>query len=392
MAGKHSYIVAAKRSPIGNFLSGLSKLTAPQIGAQVAKATIAESGVDPAAINEVYIGQVLQAGVGQNPARQVALAAGIPDKISCTTINKVCGSSLQSVMFADQTIRSGDADVVLCGGIESMSQAPFYVKGMRTGHKFGDAQLIDGMQFDGLTNIFDMQIMGILGDYTGKKAGVTRQQCDEFAYRSHKRADAASQSGAFDKARVPIEIPKAAEKFNKDETIRADISVEKLAALKPVFGADGLLTAGNSSALSDGASTLLAVSEAGLKRCSAKPMARIVGQFTSGGPPKELFFAPIEACRKACEKAGWNVQDVDLWEMNEAFSTQMLACMQALELNPDKVNVHGGAIALGHPIGASGCRILTQLAHALHTLNKKRGVASLCLGGGNAVAVAIEAV
>lgn len=390
MASQSSYIVDARRSPIGNFLGGLSKLTAPQIGAQVATALLKTTGVDPAAIDEVYIGEVLQAGVGQNPARQVALAAGIPDKISCTTINKVCGSSLQATMFADQAIRAGDADLVMTGGIESMSNTPFYLKNYRTGHKFGNAELVDGMQFDGLVNIYDNTIMGVHGDYTGHKAGVTRQQCDEFAFSSHKRAAAANAAGHFDKYRVGISVPKADQPFNVDETIRADISIEKLAKLSPVFGKDGLLTAGNSSALSDGAAMALIASENGLKKFKARPMARIASQFTSGGPPKELFFAPIEAVRKASEKAGWRLGEVDLFEMNEAFSTQMLACIKGLEVDPAKVNVHGGAIALGHPIGASGARILGQLIYALQITGGKRGIASLCLGGGNAVAVAVE--
>ena len=391
MSKATSYIVAARRAPIGSFLGGLSKLTAPQIGAQVASALLNDAGVDRAAVNEVFIGQVLQAGVGQNPARQVALGAGFPDKISCSTINKVCGSSLQAAMFADQVIRAGDADLVLAGGIESMSNAPFYVRDHRTGHKFGDATLIDGMQFDGLTNIFDMQIMGAIGDYTGKKAGLKREQLDEYAARSHKRAVAAEQNGWFKTARVAINVPKADAPMNTDETVRADINLEKLAKLRPAFAADGLLTAGNSSTLSDGAAMVLVASEAGLRRCSAKPLARIVAHYTSGGPPQELFFAPIEACRKVCEKAGWEVSKVDLWELNEAFSTQMLAGINALELDQERVNVHGGAIALGHPIGASGARILGQLVHALHTHKKQRGVASLCLGGGNAVAMAVEA-
>lgn len=390
MSIKTTYIVAAKRSPIGSYLAGLSKLTAPQIGAQVASALIQEAGADAAGIDEVFIGQVLQAGVGQNPARQVALAARIPDKISCTTVNKVCGSSLQAVMFADQVCRAGDAELILAGGIESMSQAPFYVRNYRTGHKFGDAQLIDGMQFDGLINIYDHGIMGEIGDYTGKKAGVTREQCDQFACRSHRRALEANQKGLFNSARVPINVPKLERPFNTDETVRPEISIEKLAKLPAVFSKDGMLTAGNSSSLSDGAAMTLVATDAGLRRCNAKPMARIVAQFTSGGPPRELFFAPIEACRRVCEKAGWTLDSVDLWEMNEAFSTQMLANIKALELNEDKVNIQGGAIALGHPIGASGARILGQLVHALHSQNKKRGVASLCLGGGNAVALAVE--
>ncbi len=392
MAASNAYLVAGRRSPIGGFLGGLSKLTAPQIGAQVAQRLLADTGADPGSIDEVLVGEVLQAGVGQNPARQVALGAGLPPTISAVTINKVCGSGLQCAMFADTLIRAGDADLVLTGGIESMSQAPFYVRNLRNGNKFGNTELTDGMIFDGLTNIYDKQLMGLLGEYTARKAGLQRDALDEFAFNSHKRAAAADQQGFFDKARVPISVPRTDVPFNTDETIRPDISVEQLAKLRPAFEKDGVLTAGNSSSLSDGAAMVLVASEAGLSRISAKPMARLVAQHTAGVEPKELFFAPIDAARKVCEKAGWNLHDVDLWEINEAFSSQMLACTNALELDLNKVNVNGGAIALGHPIGASGARILTTLLFALETRNVKRGVATLCLGGGNAVAVAVEMV
>lgn len=392
MSKTPTYVVSTKRSPIGNLLGGLSKLVAPAIGAQVAQALVEHARVKPADVDEVVIGEVLQCGVGQNPARQVALGAGLPDTISCVTVNKVCGSSLQAVMFADMMIRAGEAEVVLAGGIESMTLSPHFVRNMRSGTKFGNVELIDTMLYDGLTNIYDNTIMGTIAEETGARAGVTRQQMDEFSVRSHQRAAKADQSGWFDASRVPIRIPKADAAFNKDETIRADVTLEKLAALRPAFRPDGAITAGNASAISDGAAMVLVAGEKGLAKCGAAPLARIVGHATAGGPPRDLFFAPIAACKKLCEKIGWDRAKVDLWELNEAFASQMLACMKGLELSPDNVNIHGGAIALGHPIGASGARVLDTLVHALKRNNLKRGIASLCLGGGNAVALAVEII
>ena len=386
-----TYIVGAKRSPIGSLLGGLSRIPAPQLGATVAKALLDETKADRAAINEVFIGQVLQAGAGQAPARQVALGAGIPDTISCVTVNKVCGSGLQAAMFADTAIRAGDADLILAGGIESMSLAPFLVRNLRAGHKYGTSELVDCMAFDGLSNVYDGEIMGLIAEETAQRAGVTRQQQDEFALRSHQRAAAAEKDGFFTPFRVPIPMPKG-DPFNVDETIRFDASIEKMNSLKPVFRKDGTVTAANASSISDGAAMALLASETGLKKCGAAPLARVVAHYTSGGPPRELFLAPIAACRGVCQKAGWDLRSVDLWEINEAFAAQMLADLKALELDIEKVNVFGGAIALGHPIGASGARLLATLAHALKRRGVKRGVAALCLGGGNAVAMAIETV
>jgi acetyl-CoA C-acetyltransferase len=394
MSRTYSYIVAARRSPIGHLLGGLSKLKAVEIGGQVAKALINDSKVAPSAIDEVYIGQVLQAGCGQNPARQVALAAAIPDTISCTTVNKVCGSSLQAAMFADITIRAAEAQIVLAGGIESMSQAPFLVRNMRTGQKFGNTELVDEMAYDGLTNVYDNLIMGTIAEETATRAAVTRQQQDEFAVRSHQRAAEAAKAGRFDQAIVSISVPKADAPMSKDETIRLDANLDKMAALRPAFDKSGTITPGNASTISDGAAMVLIASEQACSKHGLKPLARIVAHATAGGPPKDLFFAPIAANKLACEKAGWDLKQVDLWEMNEAFAAQMCACLKGLEMPLDsaKVNVDGGAIALGHPIGASGARILGQLVWALKHRNLKRGVASLCLGGGNAVAMAIEIV
>jgi acetyl-CoA C-acetyltransferase len=388
-----TYIVASKRSPIGHFLGGLSKVRATDIGGQVAKALLDELKIDKAAIDEVYIGHVLQGGCGQNPARQVALAAGIPDTISCTTINKVCGSSLQAAMFADQVIRSGDAQLILAGGIESMTLAPHITRNLRAGQKFGNTELIDLMAYDGLTNVYDNEIMGAIADETAAKVGITRQWQDEFAVRSHQLAAKADRDGFFANHRVPITVPKSDVPFNTDETIRLDASVEKLATLRPAFKKDGTITAANASTISDGAAMNLVASEAALSKHSAlKPLARIVAHATAGGPPRELFLAPIPAIRMTCERAGWDLRQVDLFEINEAFAAQMGACIKGLEIPLEKVNVHGGAVALGHPIGASGARVLGTLIYGLKFTNAKRGIAALCLGGGNAVAMAVEVV
>ena len=392
MAGKHAYIVAAHRSVMGRYLGGLSRLTAMQIGGQVAKAVLDSAKVGGDAIEDVYVGQVIQAGCGQNPARQVALAAGIHDRISCCTVNKVCGSGLQAAMTADQVIRAGDADLVLAGGMEAMSQCPFLIREMRNGHKFGDTKLLDAMQFDGLINIYDGEIMGCIAEETAEKAGISRADQDAFAARSHARAAAAEAAGKFAAERVAIEVRPGKEPLAADETVRPEATAEALGALKPVFKQGGTVTAGNASSLSDGAAMVLVASEAGLKKCGSKPLARIVAQATSGGPPRELFFAPIAAVKQVCEKAGWSLGQVDLFELNEAFAAQSLADVRALEIDEEKVNVNGGAIALGHPLGASGARVLTTLVHAMRDRGAKKGVTALCLGGGNAVAMAVEAL
>lgn len=393
MAQKCAYVVAGRRSPVGRYLGTLSKMSATAVGAQVAKAVIADAGVDVAAFDEVFVGQVLQGGCGQNPARQVALAAGIPGTISCVTVNKVCGSGLQSVMFADQLIRAGDVDVVLAGGMESMSQAPFVIRTMRAGNKFGHAECVDMMLYDGLTNVYSDELMGVLAEYTAEKGKVPRAEQDQWALRSQQRTAKAWEGGLFASEVVPIEVPRAKAPFDKDETFRTDTTLEGLASLKPAFSKEGTVTAGNASQLSDGAAMLVIASEAGLGKCSAKPMARIVGQATAGADPRDLFFTPPVAARMACEKAGWSVDQVELWELNEAFASQTIVGVRALELTADSpVNVHGGAIALGHPIGASGARVLVTLLHAMKQRGAKRGVTSVCLGGGNAVAMAVEAL
>lgn len=390
MANDCAYIVAGKRSPVGRFLGTISKLSAIELGTQVARALIAQAGADPGGFDEVFVGQVLQAGCGQNPARQVALGAGIKDTISCCTVNKVCGSGLQAAMFADQAIRAGDADLVLAGGIESMSQAPFLSRTMRAGNKFGHAEFVDEMLYDGLTNVYTNELMGELAEYTAEKAGLTRDDQDRWAAQSQQRAAQAWEAGRFQDEVVPIELPRGKGTFDADETYRADTTVESLAGLKPAFKKDGTVTAGNASQLSDGAAMVLVASEAGLKRCNVKPLARIVASATAGGPPRDLFFTPPVAVRMVCEKAGWALGDVDYFELNEAFASQTLAGLRALELDGQNVNVHGGAIALGHPIGASGARVLVTLLHVLKQNNARKGVTALCLGGGNSVAMAVE--
>lgn len=390
MAEKHAYLVAGKRTPVGKFLGTISRFSAMELGAQVAKGTIAAAQADPNAFNEVFVGQVLQAGCGQNPARQVALGAGIHDEISCVTVNKVCGSGLQAVMFADQAIRCGDADLVLAGGIESMSNAPYLSRNTRGGAKFGHNELVDEMLYDGLTNVYSNELMGELAEYTAEKAGLTRKELDEWSARSQQLAAKSSAAGLFKEEIVPIELPKGKGKFEADETFRADTTVESLGGLKPAFKPTGIVTAGNASQLSDGAAMLIVASDAGLKKCGGKPLARIVAHATAGGPPRDLFFTPPKAVKMACQKAAWSIGDVDYFELNEAFASQTIAGLKALELDGNKVNVNGGAIALGHPIGASGARVLVTLLHVLKQKNAKRGVTAVCLGGGNAVAMAVE--
>jgi acetyl-CoA C-acetyltransferase len=390
MAERCAYLVAGKRSPVGKYLGTLARLTAMEIGAQVAKALLDETQADRRGVDEVFVGQVLQAGCGQNPARQVALGAGVHDEVSCVTVNKVCGSGLQAVMFADQVIRAGDAELVLAGGMECMSQAPYLIRTLRAGNKFGHTELVDEMLYDGLTNVYTNELMGDLAEYTAEKAGITRAMQDEWALRSQQRAAQATAAGRFKSEIVPINVPKAKEPFAVDETFRADTTLEALASLKPAFKKDGSVTAGNASQLSDGAAMILVASEQGLRRCGGKPLARIVAHATAGGPPRELFFTPPKAALMVCEKAGWKKEQVDLWELNEAFASQTLAGLKALEVDREKVNIHGGAIALGHPIGASGARVLVTLLHALRQHGGKRGVTAVCLGGGNAVAMAVE--
>ena len=387
-------ILSAVRTPIGRFLGDLSELLAPRLGSIVIREALKRAHVDAGRVDEVIMGNVVQAGVGQNPARQAAMFAGLPDTIAAYTVNKVCGSGLKAVMLAAQAIRAGDAEIVVAGGIESMSQAPYLLPGARTGFKYGDQKVVDALIRDGLWCAFENWPMGEAAEYIAGKRGVTRQEQDRFAVQSHKRAAAAAESGAFAAEIVPVVIgtgPKA-KTVGLDQGIRPDSTPDSLAKLKPAFRADGTVTAGNSSQLSDGAAAVVVASAEAASRLGARPLARIVSYATSGVNPKEIFIAPISAVRMAADKAKLKLSDIDLFEMNEAFAAQMLACNSELKIDEAELSVNGGAIALGHPIGASGARVLATLVHALERRGLQRGLASLCLGGGNAVAMVVERV
>mgnify|MGYP000259329457 CR=1 FL=1 len=390
-------IVSAVRTPIGRYLGGLSPLSAPELGAIAIREALARAGVPGDEVTEVIMGQVIQGGSGQAPARQAMLKAGVPSKVSALTINKVCGSGLKAVMLAAQAIKAGDYEVAIAGGQESMSNAPHYVYGMRNGIKLGDQTMVDGMIKDGLwCGSCDVH-MGGHAEYTARKAGITREQQDQFAAQSHAKAIAAQQAGRFRDEIVKVEIPgkKGPTVIEHDEGPRADTTAESLAKLRPAFPgkekSDQLsVTAGNASSLNDGASALVVTSEAYAKAHGLPILARITAYATGAGDPQDLFFAPIAAVQNLMKKHGAQIGDYDLIEANEAFASQALANGAGLNWDWERVNVHGGAIALGHPIGASGARVLTTLLHALKSRDKQRGVATLCLGGGDAVAMAVE--
>ncbi|HYK10650.1 MAG TPA: acetyl-CoA C-acetyltransferase [Gemmatimonadales bacterium] len=385
-------ILSACRTPIGKYLGGLAPLTAPKLGALVVREAVQRAKIDGGAVEEVILGNVLQGGVGQAPARQAAIHAGLPGVIPALTINKVCGSGLKAVMLAAQAIKAGDEQCVVAGGMESMTNAPHYVYGMRGGIKAGDQNLVDGMIRDGLWDSFSNQHMGNLAEYTAKKAQVSRADQDAFALASHQKAVAAMEACHFKAQIVPVEIPgkKGATIVEKDESPRKDSTLEALAALKPSFEKDGTVTAGNAPGLNDGASALVVASLAFAKTHGLTPLARITGYATGGGEPKDLFFAPIFAVQNLMAKSKAKIGDYDLIEANEAFAVQALADGRALGWDWDRVNIHGGAVALGHPIGASGARVLTTLLYALRDRQKTTGLATLCLGGGNAVALSVE--
>ena len=386
-------IVSAVRTPIGRYLGGLSSFTAPQLGAMVIREAVSRAGVDPTLVEEVLMGQVVQGGSGQAPARQAQIQAGLPPSISAVTINMVCGSGLRAVMQASQTIKAGDADCIVAGGQESMSSAPHYVYGMRAGIKAGNQTMVDGMIHDGLWDSFGCCHMGEYAEYTADKAGVTRADQDEYSYHSHKKAVAATDAGKFKAEILPVQVPGkgAPTTVSADEAPRRDTTAETLAKLKPAFRKDGgSVTAGNAPGLNDGASALVVTSLAFAEAHGLEPMARITAYATGGGEPRDLFFAPVVAVRALMEKAGTRIQDYDLIEANEAFAVQAIADGRELNWDWDRVNVHGGAVALGHPIGASGARVLTTLLYALKDRAGKTGLATLCLGGGNAVALSVE--
>ena len=387
-------ILSACRTPIGRFLGGISSLPAPRLGALVVREAVRRAGVSDEAVDEVILGNVLQGGEGQAPARQAAIHSGLPGTIPSLTVNKVCGSGLKAVMLAAQAVKAGDAQCIVAGGMESMSNAPFYVYGMRGGIKAGNQSLVDGMIHDGLWDSFSNQHMGNLAEYTARKAGVTRADQDAFALASHQKAVAAMSACRFKAETVPVEIPgkKGPTVVDKDEGPRADTSLEALAALKPSFEKDGSVTPGNAPGLNDGASALVVSSLAYARAHNISPLARITAYATGGGEPKDLFFAPIVAVQTLMKKAGTKIGDYDLIEANEAFAVQALADGRALGWDWNRVNVNGGAIALGHPIGASGARVLTTLLYAMRDHKVRTGLATLCLGGGNAVALSVEAM
>jgi acetyl-CoA C-acetyltransferase len=386
-------IVSAARTATGRFLGALKPLTAPQLGAIVIREAVARAGIDPALVEECIMGNVVSAGLGQAPARQAALRGGLHDGVAALTVNKVCGSGLKAVMLAAQAIAVGDAEVAVAGGMESMSNCPYLLPGAREGLRLGNGQIVDSMINDGLWCSFEDWHMGNAGEVVATDYGITRDAQDEFAVNSHRKAAEATASGRFRDEIVPVTIPQKKGEgflFDRDESIRADTSMESLRGLRPAFKTDGTVTAGNAPPVNDGAAAVVVMSEKRARELGATPRARIVGQAASGLAPKYVLMTPVAAIKRLVARIGWSLGDVDLFEINEAFSVQMVAILGELGIDATRVNVNGGAVALGHPIGASGARILTTLLHALEQRNLKRGVAALCLGGGNGVALAIE--
>jgi acetyl-CoA C-acetyltransferase len=390
----HSFIVAACRTPIGKFLGGLSSIPATQLGATVVREAVRRSNFPADRIDEVIMGNVLSAGLGQAPARQAALLGGLPSTVAALTVNKVCGSGMKAIMLADQAIRAGDACAIVAGGMESMSRAPYLMQGLREGWKFGDQKAIDSMLHDGLWCAFEDVPMGEHAEHVAACCHITRPQQDSFAAESHRRAVSAIEQGLFDDEIVAVSVPgrKGNTVVSRDEGPRHDTSLEVLTQLKPTFKSDGCITAGNASQLSDGAAAVVVADEKTAHSCNSPLAARIVATVTSGTAPKDLFIAPVAAIESVLSKAQMALDQMDLIELNEAFAAQCVACMQPLGLSAEKINVHGGAIALGHPIGASGARIVVTLLHALAQRNLRRGLAAACLGGGNAVAIIVERI
>jgi acetyl-CoA C-acetyltransferase len=388
-------ILSAVRTPIGKFLGGLSPLTAPELGAKVVAESVRRAGIEPGQVDEVIMGNVVQAGLGQNPARQAALKGGLDPRVAAMTINKVCGSGLKAVGLAAQAVMLGESEIVVAGGMESMSNAPYLMKGARSGFRLGNAELLDAMIVDGLWDVYEDFHMGQTAELVAEKYGITRQEQDQFALESHQKAVRATKSCFVSEQIVPVEIPQRKGPpviIKADESPREDTSLEALAKLKPAFKKeDGTVTAGNAPGTNDGAAAVVVTSEKNAARMAKAPMARIVAQAVSGVEPKWVMMAPVDAVEKLLAKTGWDRdKDVDLYELNEAFAVAAIAVTRVLKLDPAKVNVNGGAVALGHPIGASGARVLVTLLYELQRRNLKRGIAALCLGGGNAVALAVE--
>jgi len=392
---KKAVIVSACRTPVGKFLGSLKGFQATDLGALSVKEAVRRADLRPEQVDEVIMGNVLSAGLGQNPARQAALKGGLPVTIPALTVNKVCGSGLKAVALAAQAIRAGDHEVIVAGGMESMSQAPFLLRGAREGLRLGHGELIDSMVHDGLWDVYENFHMGCCGEAVAEKYEIPREAQDEYALGSHRKAIAAIDAGKFKSEIVPVPVPQKkgpAVPFDTDESPRRDSSIEALARLKPAFKQGGTVTAGNAPGVNDGASALVVMSDERAAGTGRKPLAEIVAYASSGIEPKMVMMAPVEAVRKVLDKAGWRTDEVDLFELNEAFSVQAVALLRELNLRPERVNVHGGAVALGHPIGCSGARVLTTLLYAMADRKVKRGVAALCLGGGNAVAMAVRAL
>jgi acetyl-CoA C-acetyltransferase len=386
-------IVSAVRTPTGKFLGGLKEFTATQLGALVVAETVRRAGIDPAIVEECIMGNVVSAGLGQAPARQAALHGGLSNDVAALTINKVCGSGLKAVMLAAQAIGVGDTEVIVAGGMESMSNCPYLLDRAREGLRMGHGQVIDSMINDGLWCSFEQSHMGNAGEVVASEYHIDRECQDGYAVESHRRAAAATAEGLFTAELLPVSIPQkkgAPIVIDRDESVRPETSMGTLGALRPAFKQDGTVTAGNAPPVNDGAAALVVMSAERAARVKVKPMARIVGQATSGLAPKYVLMTPVEAVRRLVKKIGWRLEDVDLVELNEAFAVQAIAVLRDLGLDASKVNVNGGAVALGHPIGASGARVLTTLLYAMAARNAKRGIATLCLGGGNGVALAVE--
>jgi len=396
MAGLNDVvIISGCRTPVGKFQGSLSDLTAPQLGAIVVREAVKRANVDPKQVDECIMGNVVGAGLGQNPARQAAIFGGLAPEVGAMTINKVCGSGLKAVALAAQAIQTENSSIVVAGGMESMTNAPYLLPQARKGYRLGNATIVDSMVHDGLWDIYNDYHMGITGENVAEKYGITREEQDEFAVNSHRKAIAAIKECRFKAQVVPVELPgkkkgAPAMIFDKDEGPREDTTIEVLRGLKPAFKKDGTVTAGNAPGVNDGAAAVVVTSAQRAKDMGAKPMVRIVAQATSGVEPKWVMMAPVGAVRKIWEKTGWKKDEVDLYELNEAFSVQALGVIRELGLDMNKVNVNGGAVAIGHPIGASGARVLVALIYEMIRRDVHRGVAALCLGGGNAVAMAVE--
>jgi acetyl-CoA C-acetyltransferase len=392
---RETVIVSAVRTPTGKFLGGLKEFQAPDLGALVVREAVLRAGVDPAQVDECIMGNVVSAGLGQAPARQAALKGGLANSVGALTINKVCGSGLKAVMLATQGIALGDIDVAVAGGMESMSNCPYLLSRVREGLRMGDTTMVDSMIHDGLWDSFHNMHMGLTGEHVSEKYHVSRDEQDKYAVESHRRAAEATANGWFKDEIVTVSIPQKKGDpvvVDRDESIRADTSVESLGKLKPAFKKDGTVTAGNAPGVNDGAAALVVMGGEVAAKLNLKPLARVVGYATSGLEPKLVMMTPVEAVKKLLKKTGWSIDDAQLVELNEAFAVQAVAVMRELGLDPARVNVHGGAVALGHPIGASGARILTTLLYALKRRGETRGIATLCLGGGNGVAMAVELI